>query len=326
MGRQPLAALAGGARPLNRPIRPTEEPNDLAMKQERGNPSRRSGARPARDKASLRASRTPSTSTRSSRRRHAEAHLRPEETKRNLGTAVTGRADAFPISFDIAERLLRAQRSAAAGIWDWDMRTGTLEWSSELFRLFGLDPAKAEATFECWTSVLHPDDRQRARELIEASITDHTQLQSEYRIVLPTGEVRWINAIGNTDYDDAGKPLHMSGVCLDITERKRAEEEARKIHRRQELLSETAERLLVSADPQGVVEELCRSVMDFLDCQVFFNFMVDEQRERLRLNSFAGISGEEARRIEWLDFDVAVCGTVAKEGHRIVAENICEVA
>ena len=277
-----------------------------------------------RDKAPLPASRTPPTSARSSRRRHAAARLRPVETERNSGTPVIGRADAFPISFDIAERLLRAQRSAAAGIWDWDMRTGILEWSGELFRLFGLDPAKAEASFECWISVLHPDDRQRARELIEASITDYTQLRSEYRIVLPSGEVRWINAIGNTDYDDAGKPLRMSGICLDITGRKRAEEEAKRIQRRQELLSETAERLLVSEDPQGVMEELCRRVMDFLDCQVFFNFLVDEQRGRLRLNSFAGIPEEEARRIGWLDFGVAVCGTVAMEGRRIVAENICE--
>ncbi len=109
-----------------------------------------------------------------------------------------------------------------------------------------------------------------------------------------------------------------------VTARRRAEEALLRINRRQELLTETAERLLVSENPQGVVEELCRNVMDFLDCQVFFNFLVDAPSGRLKLNSFAGIPDEEALRIQWLDSGVAVCGTVAMEGRRIIAEHIPE--
>lgn len=91
------------------------------------------------------------------------------------------------------EQLFSAQQTADAGIWDWDMRTGKLNWSRELFRLFGLDPAKVSASFESWGGVLHPDDRQRVLGLIGAALQNHTPLQSEHRIVLPTGEVRWIN-------------------------------------------------------------------------------------------------------------------------------------
>ena len=115
------------------------------------------------------------------------------------------------------ERLVLAQQSAGAGIWDWDMVTGKLDWSPELFRLFRLDPATAEATFDSWRSVIHPEDRQVAEERIERAIQNRAPLDSEYRIVLPTGETRWISALGNTTYDGSGKPERMSGICIDIT-------------------------------------------------------------------------------------------------------------
>jgi signal transduction histidine kinase len=62
--------------------------------------------------------------------------------------------------------------------------------------------------------------------------------------------------------------------------------------------------------------------MEHLDCQVFFNFLTDTQVGRLHLNAYAGIPEEEARKIEWLDYGVAVCGCAAQERHPIVAENI----
>jgi len=65
--------------------------------------------------------------------------------------------------------------------------------------------------------------------------------------------------------------------------------------------------------------------MTYLDCQAFFNFLVDEDAGRLHLNACAGIPEKEARKIEWLDYGVAVCGCVAREGASISAENIFEV-
>ena len=128
----------------------------------------------------------------------------------------------------LSERRLRlAQTSAGAGVWDWDIATGKLEWSEELFDLFGLDPAKHEASFETWKSILHPDDRFVAEERIETAIKSHAHHDSEYRIVLESGRVRWINSLGDTIYDDQGKPQRMSGICLDVTARKEAEEALR---------------------------------------------------------------------------------------------------
>jgi PAS domain S-box-containing protein len=123
-------------------------------------------------------------------------------------------------------------------------------------------------------------------------------------------------------YDGQGRQILAATITRDITERRRAEEALRRSEARSKVLSDTAGRLLASEEPQGLVDELCHNVMAHLDCQAFFNFLIDEPAGRLRLNACAGIPDEEARKIEWLDYGSAVCGCVARDGQRIIAEDI----
>jgi PAS domain S-box-containing protein len=108
----------------------------------------------------------------------------------------------------------------------------------------------------------------------------------------------------------------------ELRERNRAEEAVRRSEARFRLLSETAGALLAASSPQRIVEELCTRVMEHLDCQVFFNFLKTGPGDRLHLNAYAGVPEEEARKIEWLDYGVAVCGCAARDRKRIVAEDI----
>ena len=128
------------------------------------------------------------------------------------------------------------------------------------------------------------------------------------------------SAVPIHDFD--GRITGSAVAILDITERIEAEEALRQNEARFRLLSDTAGSLLATDDPQGLINELCRDVMEHLDCQAFFNFMVDESAGRLRLNACAGIPEEEVRKLEWLDYGVAVCGCVARDKARIIAEDI----
>jgi GAF domain-containing protein len=111
-------------------------------------------------------------------------------------------------------------------------------------------------------------------------------------------------------------------IFRQVTERKKAEESVQKNKDRLELLATVAERLLRSEDPQAIIEDLCKMVMAHLDCQFFFNYLVEVPDQHMHLNAYAGISPEAAAAIRQLDFGVAICGCVALHGERIIAEDI----
>jgi PAS domain S-box-containing protein len=142
--------------------------------------------------------------------------------------------------------------------------------------------------------------------------------------VKKNGELVWVEWHNKSLLDKKGNRLGHLSIGTDITERINAVNALQKNNLRLELLSDIASRLLASKSPQDIVNELCNKVMYFLDCHTFFNFIVDDVAEKLHLNTFAGIPDETARDIEWLDFGVAVCGCVARDGTRIIAENIPE--
>ena len=148
----------------------------------------------------------------------ANAELRGEVAERQRTEAALRRTQ---------EQLALAQRSAGVGLWDWDIPSGRIEWSRELFGLFGLDPDRAEAGFAAWTQAIHLEDRAAAAERIETAIREGLMLDNEYRVVHPAGEVHWIQSIGSATYGADQRPLRMSGICLDVTKRREAEEALR---------------------------------------------------------------------------------------------------
>jgi PAS domain S-box-containing protein len=88
------------------------------------------------------------------------------------------------------------------------------------------------------------------------------------------------------------------------------------------IISDTASQLLISRTPHLIVEALCQRVMEHLDCHTFFNYLVDEERNCLTLNAYAGIPEKTARDIRFLDYGAAVCGRAALDACGIVEENI----
>jgi PAS domain S-box-containing protein len=121
-----------------------------------------------------------------------------------------------------------------------------------------------------------------------------------------------------------GRPEERKVAILftDISAHKRAELDLRASKERFELLAQVADRLLRAENPQVIVEDLCRLVMKHIDCQFFFNYLVEEPGKRMHLNAFTGIPKKAADEIRRLDFGVAVCGCVAQNCQRVIAEDI----
>ena len=94
----------------------------------------------------------------------------------------------------------------------------------ELERIHGLEPGMFAGTFEAYQSDIHPDDRERVLRTIDETVQQRKPHVLEYRIVLPDGSTRWLEARGRMFFDADDHPERLVGVCMDITERKRAEE------------------------------------------------------------------------------------------------------
>jgi PAS domain S-box-containing protein len=131
-------------------------------------------------------------------------------------------------------RLEIAQSAGGIGVFDWNPVTGETTVSPEYRVLYDL-PAEADVGFDAWLARVHADDRAGARRDAEGAMATG-DYASEYRILRPDGEERWILAKGVVSFDAAGRPSRMVGVNLDITERKHAEEQktlmVRELHHR----------------------------------------------------------------------------------------------
>jgi len=148
---------------------------------------------------------------------------------------VTDRIGAENAIIETRQRLELAQESAGAGIWDWEIASGRLQWSQQMFSLFGLNPG-VQPEYGDWLRALHPDDLKIAQERMEQALQTREPVENEYRILLPSGEVKWIDSLGRSICDADGKPVRMLGISLDITERKKVEAELNRALEQKEIL------------------------------------------------------------------------------------------
>ncbi len=123
------------------------------------------------------------------------------------------------------ERLDLATRAAGMGVWDMSINTGRFEWDSLMYELYGVNPKDAPDVYEIRRKMTHPDDLSSHEEALRRVIEGEGDLDSEFRIIRPDGELRYIktNALLQRNY--AGNPLRIIGVEYDITKRKLVEKE-----------------------------------------------------------------------------------------------------
>jgi len=116
-----------------------------------------------------------------------------------------------------------ALKGARAAVWQYNIAEAEAIWSPEVAAMHELD-AKTPPTYANWLASLHPEDRPLAEGALRAALERRApQYRAEYRVPLPSGEARWVAALGHVDFGHDGAPLRVSGINLDITERKHSE-------------------------------------------------------------------------------------------------------
>jgi PAS domain S-box-containing protein len=141
---------------------------------------------------------------------------------------ITGRKQAEEAVIDHAAKLREAQQMAHLGFWNWDIRTGNVEWSDEVYHIFGLDPATFHPTID---SILArspwPEEQNRAKEIVQKATASHTPGSYEQRFLRPDNSIGYYYSTYQGRYDEDGRLTSMVGTVLDITSRKKAEMELR---------------------------------------------------------------------------------------------------
>jgi PAS domain S-box-containing protein len=120
------------------------------------------------------------------------------------------------------ESLSVAMQAADLGTWDRDVVKDTLSWSPRCYALFGLSPG-VPIDRQRFLDALHPDDRERVDQAAQGALEGRREYNVEMRTVWPDGSLHWISSLGRAYYDASGQPVRMSGVAMDITQRKLSE-------------------------------------------------------------------------------------------------------
>lgn len=123
------------------------------------------------------------------------------------------------------ERLRFSLSAASAGSWDWDVRTGASVWSRENYELYDYDPAKDNPSYAEWVARVHPEDvDQTDQQLKDVVAGRRSEFEAEFRVVRRDGSVRWLFGRARTQLAEDGTTARMSGINIDITDRKLIEE------------------------------------------------------------------------------------------------------
>ena len=199
-------------------------------------------------------------------------------------------------------RLVLAQRSGRVGIFDWDMVSGRHYWSDEMKDIYH-QPHDFDGTIESWKKLVHPDDlREMFRKVQEATRMHLREIESDYRIVLKDGQIRWYTDRGVICYDESGRPVRTIGTTVDITERKRAQDALQelkdkldlKVKQRTSALNQVVEKLKEQ-------KEILQTVIDHIPAMlIFFDSrgkigLINREMERV-----SGWSLEEAQNMDFV--------------------------
>lgn len=130
------------------------------------------------------------------------------------------------------QQLLEAQQLAHIGSWEWDIVNNKIEWSDELYRIYGLNPKEFNADYETFLKYIHDDDRERIDNVVKKAFAEHQSFNFEHKLVQPDGTLKILSSRGRVIINDQGIAVRMSGTAQDITEQVKNRQELKESEER----------------------------------------------------------------------------------------------
>ncbi len=250
------------------------------------------------------------------RRKEAEEKLKG--TLNNLEKLVqeqrTKLEEAYNSLIENDRRLTEAQKIAHLGNWDWDLITGKVYWSDELYRIFGLNPQEFSATYDSFLSYIHPDDQKYVDNAVKIALNGKP-VDIDYRIILTNGEKRTVHEKREVIFDETNIPARLRGTLQDITESKETENELELSEERYLSFIQNFTGIAFQRDGnfnlefmKGSVEEITGYTEEELMCKKWWKELIEKEdlplflkKEREAKNSPSPYCGKLSYRIKCKD-------------------------
>jgi len=192
----------------------------------------------------------------------------------DMGTDVLVKAE---VALRLERQLDAAQQITHIGSWEWDLNTGAVTWSDELYRIYGLAPRSCAITLEEFLARVHRDDRERVQRQVTAAVERGGPFGHTERIVRPDGSVRKLDTVGEVLLDAHGRPVLLIGTCRDITD------DPREFARRVQAGEQRALEMLATGAPlPDVLAELVRLVEEMAPEAIASILLMDDTGTRIQ--------------------------------------------
>jgi PAS domain S-box-containing protein len=157
---------------------------------------------------------------------------------------VTEQREAERVLRERGQQLAEAQATAQLGSFAWDVAADQVTWSPELCRIFGMEPRTFTSPAQVFVRCFHVEDQRLVVEAIGQAARAGTSFGGEYRTVRPDGEVRLVSSRGRVVRDEPGAPQRVIGVCQDVTEQRKDQQQLAEAHAQAELARQLQRGLL----------------------------------------------------------------------------------